>query len=163
MRKIGIALSFLGLGLLAFSCKGKQEEATKKTEELIEEVVEAVEEIELEFSDMHNSQNSLDWAGTYEGLLPCADCPGIEMQVELNYDNSYRMQTVYQDRDVETHSEGSFDWDQAGGNIYLQTRDGDRYIFKVQEGSLRMLDQEGNIITGELENNYILKQTQVKE
>lgn len=163
MKKIGVVLSLVVFSLLVFSCKGKQEEPTKNTEELIEEVVEAVEEIELEFSDMHNSQNSLDWAGTYEGVIPCADCPGIELQVELNYDNSYRIHTVYQERDVEIHSEGSFDWDQDGGKIYLQTREGARYIFKVQEGSLRMLDQEGEIITGELENNYILQQTQMKE
>ena len=26
-------------------------------------------------ADMHNSRNSLDWAGTYEGVLACADCP----------------------------------------------------------------------------------------
>ena len=26
--------------------------------------------------DLHSSQNALDWAGVYEGVLPCADCPG---------------------------------------------------------------------------------------
>ncbi|HSH50375.1 MAG TPA: copper resistance protein NlpE N-terminal domain-containing protein, partial [Bacteroidales bacterium] len=28
--------------------------------------------------DMHTSEISLDWQGTYKGVLPCADCPGIE-------------------------------------------------------------------------------------
>ena len=28
--------------------------------------------------DMHTSQISLDWAGTYSGVLPCASCEGIE-------------------------------------------------------------------------------------
>ena len=28
-----------------------------------------------------NSQNALDWAGTYKGILPCADCEGMKMQL----------------------------------------------------------------------------------
>ena len=31
----------------------------------------------------HNSRNALDWAGTYEGVLPCADCPGIQTRLSL--------------------------------------------------------------------------------
>ena len=29
--------------------------------------------------DDHNSQNSLDWSGTYKGIIPCADCEGIRL------------------------------------------------------------------------------------
>ena len=43
--------------------------------------------------DMHNSRNSLDWVGIYEGVLPCADCPGIKTRLTLNYDGSYRLVT----------------------------------------------------------------------
>lgn len=25
----------------------------------------------------HSSRNSLDWAGTYEGVLPCSGCRGV--------------------------------------------------------------------------------------
>ncbi|MDQ1242949.1 MAG: hypothetical protein QG550_2201, partial [Pseudomonadota bacterium] len=25
--------------------------------------------------DMHNSQNSLDWSGVYEGVVACQGCP----------------------------------------------------------------------------------------
>jgi uncharacterized lipoprotein NlpE involved in copper resistance len=44
-------------------------------------------------ADMHNSRNSLDWAGTYEGVLPYADCPGTKTRLTLNYDGSYRLVT----------------------------------------------------------------------
>lgn len=27
-------------------------------------------------ADMHNSQNSLDWSGAYEGILACEGFPG---------------------------------------------------------------------------------------
>ena len=30
-----------------------------------------------EIDSAHNAQNSLDWAGDYQGILPCADCEGI--------------------------------------------------------------------------------------
>ncbi len=29
-----------------------------------------------------NSQNSLDWPGTYTGTLPCADCEGIKTEIK---------------------------------------------------------------------------------
>ena len=46
--------------------------------------------------DIHNSRNSLDWAGTYEGVLPCADCPGTKTRLTLNQDGSYRLVTQAQ-------------------------------------------------------------------
>ena len=33
--------------------------------------------------DQHNSRNSLDWNGVYKGVLPCADCEGIETVITL--------------------------------------------------------------------------------
>ena len=43
----------------------------------------------------HNSRNSLDFAGVYEGVLPCADCPGIQTRLTLNRDVSYELSTLY--------------------------------------------------------------------
>ena len=28
-----------------------------------------------------NSRNSVDWNGTYRGIVPCADCEGIKTEV----------------------------------------------------------------------------------
>ncbi len=42
-------------------------------------------------ADMHTSQNSLDWAGVYEGVLPCADCPGIQTRLTLSRDETYEL------------------------------------------------------------------------
>ena len=36
----------------------------------------------------HNAQNSLDWNGTYKGVLPCADCAGIEKEITLYKDQT---------------------------------------------------------------------------
>ncbi len=40
-------------------------------------------------ADMHTSENSLDWHGTYYGVTPCASCPGIETELTLTPDLNY--------------------------------------------------------------------------
>lgn len=40
----------------------------------------------IEATDIHNAENSLDYEGTYKGVFPAADCPGIEITLTLNPD-----------------------------------------------------------------------------
>jgi hypothetical protein len=42
----------------------------------------------------HTSQNSLDWKGTYSGIIPGAG-PGIEMTVTLDEDSKYTVSRRY--------------------------------------------------------------------
>ena len=46
--------------------------------------------------DLHTRQNSLDWAGVYEGVLPCANCPGVRTRLTLQRDGSYQLVTQIQ-------------------------------------------------------------------
>jgi len=41
----------------------------------------------------------LTWTGYYEGILPCADCPGMRTALWVRDDSTYVKQTVYLDRD----------------------------------------------------------------
>lgn len=34
----------------------------------------------------HTAQHALDWAGTYQGILPCQGCPGTAIRVQLRPD-----------------------------------------------------------------------------
>lgn len=34
-------------------------------------------------------------AGTYHGVLPCADCPGMDTRLQLNADNTYLLTEQY--------------------------------------------------------------------
>lgn len=113
-----------------------------------------------EISDSHNSQNSLDWSGTYSGVLPCASCEGIETELKISSDGDYALTTSYmgvEDPMTET-IEGKFTWLEDGNTIKLEgIEEGSRSpFFKVEENRVRSLDLEGNIITGELENLYVL-------
>ncbi len=87
--------------------------------------------------DMHTSQNSLDWAGAYEGVLPCADCPGIKTRLTLKPDGRYELSTQYLDRQpVPTVETGKFFWNAAGNAVTLE---GNGQRFAVGEGRLLAL------------------------
>lgn len=108
-----------------------------------------------------NSQVSLDWAGVYQGVLPCADCEGIKTQLVLNEDLTYVLQTQYMGEYDSIFTEsGSFEWDDTGSKISLSNQENHDYI--VGENQLFRLDREGKRITGSLENHYILKKEQAE-
>ncbi|MEO3737524.1 copper resistance protein NlpE [Shewanella baltica] len=100
------------------------------------------------------SQNSLDWAGSYEGVLPCASCEGIQTLITLQSDNSFVQETVYLGKDEKILKlMGKAAWDEKGQKITLE--DGTQYL--VGENQLIMLDTQGQRITGDLATNYVLK------
>src|SRR5215472_3219133 len=94
-------------------------------------------------ADMHNSRNSLDWAGTYEGVLPCAGCPGTRTRLTLNQDGSYSLVTqALGSRGAARSVRGVFAW-QPGGNAITLDERGGRQQFSVGEGRLTLLRPEG--------------------
>ena len=106
----------------------------------------------------HNSRNSLDWAGTYTGIIPCADCEGIKIQLTLNDDETYEISYLYIGKsDMPYVFSGTFTWDDTGSKIILPREDFDFPIsYQVGEGKLFQLDLDGNPITGEFAEMYIL-------
>lgn len=105
----------------------------------------------------HNAQNSLDWAGIYQGTLPCADCGGIETELTLNADGTYALTEKYLDKEGEPFaSQGTFVWNEAGNIVTLQTGDQTGRQFMVGENTLSHLDMEGKVIEGELAEFYVL-------
>lgn len=108
--------------------------------------------------DGHNSQNSVDWSGVYRGVLPCADCEGIAIELELNTDHSYKLAYQYQGSDMDViREEGKFEWDDSGSKITLNGEKAMVRRLQVGENQLFSLDGDGNRITGELAEMFILK------
>ncbi len=97
---------------------------------------------------------SLDWAGTYQGILPCADCPGIKTQLLLNSDMTYKIKTSYLERGVGIENEGKFSWNNKGNIITLDSNYNQKYL--VGENKLFSLDGEGKRITGDIADRFIL-------
>ncbi|RKS87457.1 NlpE-like protein [Orbus hercynius] len=107
------------------------------------------------------TQTSLDWAGIYQGVLPCADCEGINTTLTLNQDGSFKLQEVYEKgkmRYIPEVTVGKIEWNKTQPVIYLQDGSEKRTFF-VGEGYVTAYDMEGNPIHSQL--NYTLKQTQV--
>lgn len=91
----------------------------------------------------HNSRNAVDWAGTYEGVTPCADCPGIKLRLTLRADGRYELATQYLDRQpTPTTVRGSFTWNAAGSAITLDSAGGGQQ-FRVGEGRLLQMNRDG--------------------
>ncbi|WP_151720543.1 copper resistance protein NlpE [Gemmobacter serpentinus] len=102
------------------------------------------------------SQNALDWAGRYEGLLPCADCAGIRSVLDLTEDGHFTLSETYEGKGGTAFvTKGRFTWDAAGSVITLG-KGSDLRRFKVGEGRIWHLDQQGRVIDGALAENYIL-------
>lgn len=148
MRKAVLLIA--AIGLVAIGCKnGSKEESNSAKEEIVEVV--------SELPDHHNSENSLDWAGVYEGTTPCADCEGIKNTLMLDDEGSFELSQVYLGKEETPFvQKGEFVWNEAGSAITLNTSD-KSLMFKVGENEVTMLDQEGNVVTGELASSYVLK------
>jgi copper homeostasis protein (lipoprotein) len=98
---------------------------------------------------------------TFRGVLPCADCPGIEHHLDVYADGTYALRLVYQDR---PESESVFDdigrWSVSQGRPALVLRGGREGAVQfalLEDGGLRLLDLEGQPIESDL--NYTLTRT----
>lgn len=110
--------------------------------------------------DMHTSEISLDWAGTYQGVLPCADCAGIDTYVNIDYDGTFKINRTYLGKsDSNFHFEGTFKWSEDGSTIILdiENKSAMPYQYFVGENYLIQLDLDGNRINGELAEAYYLE------
>ncbi|MBW6480287.1 MAG: copper resistance protein NlpE [Bacteroidales bacterium] len=143
MSKLSSALlaAFVILGL---SC-GRQSSERSTTEE-----------VPAEFYDMHNARISLDYVGSYQGVLPCADCEGIRTEVILLDESQFIRKTQYIGQDDMVFEEsGIYTWDDAGNIITLQGTEKPNQYF-VSENRIFHLDIDGDRIEGELADQYIL-------
>ncbi|WP_224484052.1 copper resistance protein NlpE N-terminal domain-containing protein [Robertkochia aurantiaca] len=129
----------------------------KETEKETSPVAEKPDYMDTE----HNSKNALDWAGTYHGTLPCADCEGIRTEIVLSDDGTFIKRNRYLGKSGEIEkSEGSFQWNESNQKITLTIDGRNEESYFVGENVLFKLDSEGNRIEGDLASNYALKKAQ---
>jgi uncharacterized lipoprotein NlpE involved in copper resistance len=92
--------------------------------------------------DMHTSRDALDWAGTYEAMLACADCAGVHTRLTLERDGSFELFSRRLARDAApSTAQGMFDWEPGGSVIVLDTEAGAQR-FAVGEGRLLRLESD---------------------
>lgn len=82
------------------------------------------------------AQTSLDWAGEYKGLLPCADCAGIQTELELKADKTYELTEEYQGgkgSGQKFEVKGTFSFDKANPSIIVLDKAAENRKFFVGE------------------------------
>lgn len=94
--------------------------------------------------DMHTSRLALDWAGTYEGVLPCVDCAGTRVRLALEDGGSFTLHELsFRSGAAESVQSGRFEWMPDGNAIRLDGAGGGR-AFAVGEGRLILLGDDGS-------------------
>lgn len=134
-------LLFLVLSLFAFSaCNSgwEKQETTGRT-----------------IGQTGNEPMTNHWVGTYEGVIPCADCPGIKITLTLAADTTFSEKREYLEREQVLNYKGSFTWDEPGKTLTLQG-DHETQKYKVENNQLLFLDKDGKRITGVLADHYAL-------
>lgn len=98
-------------------------------------------------------------AGTYEGTLPAADCPGIKTVLTIKADSTYQIEQDYIDQ-KDGHNEASGVFKVLDDNVLMLVRpsSGGHTFYKVKaDNIIVMTDSVGNEPEGEIARFYVLK------
>lgn len=101
---------------------------------------------------------------TYQGLIPCADCPGIDYHLNLLPDHRYALRMSYRDREAQFDEQGR--WQLSGNGKVLILRDENfqprQWAVQKNGQRLRMLDLEGHVVQSQL-NYDLTRQAQFQQ
>ncbi len=135
----------LGLSLLTACGGGSRQEATDST------LTAAIGAAGADISGPASKA-----AGSYQGTLPCADCPGIDYQLSLYEDHHYKELMIYRERNNNQPVVDTGLWKMENDSVIrLSGNQGQQFMFA--DGKLYQLDRQGQRITGALADNYILR------
>ena len=153
MNSTSILICILFL-MVAAGCKPKKSSEEDQNPDAEKESPEATPA----YADQaHTSRNSLDWNGTYQGVIPCADCTGIKTSLTLMDTGEFSRTLTYLGKEDPVRPDsGTFQWDETGSKITINPTEGEPQMYMVGENILFHLDREGNRVTGELAANYQL-------
>ena len=94
------------------------------------------------------------------GRLPCADCEGIDVSLQLNKnDNSYIMNSVYKGSRVDSSNNSFKDtgtWSTHGVDTLVLSGRNNPVKYIKTDSTLTQLDGDGKVITGSLAGMFVL-------
>lgn len=91
---------------------------------------------------------------SWRGILPCADCEGIETSLFLEKDGTWVMNQHYQGAKAPSSFASYGSWARTADKLVLTDTQGEKHYFQAKGEGLEMLDREGNPIESQF--NYTL-------
>jgi len=106
---------------------------------------------------VHIAQPLLDtiYTNTYEGVIPCPDCPGMESSIRI-YNDSTISRTIYYEGKNELPTTKVGTW-KLKDSVFIATFDREKLFFKIKDAN-RILRVGSDLkeVEGEFASDYIL-------
>ncbi len=111
----------------------------------------------LAVSSCVNQRESVDeLAGTYYGLLPCEDCPGVSVKLEIGGSETFTLQTTYIGKE-DRSSTVTGKYSRSGDSIItLESKIIEQNKLMVLDDQLFVLGNQSESIQGEYSDDFIL-------
>ena len=108
---------------------------------------------------MVNAKEEIRWAGTYQGIFPCADCEGVATMLMLNPDRTYALRTrMLGKENIDKKRNGTFIWLPDNNHIRLLGK-GQKQVFHVGKGFLELTQPDGRAIETDKKENFYLEKS----
>jgi copper homeostasis protein (lipoprotein) len=102
---------------------------------------------------------SAQWEGNYRGIMPCAECAGIQTTVSLNSDMTYSIRFKHLDKSdsIIEHS-GKFELIDKGNTVVLKDPQITHHVlsYHIGENVLTLVDAYGNDVNYKRQDSYTL-------
>lgn len=148
MKKVFLLIAAIGF---LYSCGGSQK--AQEDQGSVSEFADIAKGMKA----AHNAQNSLDYQGVYSGKLPTASGEGVNVSITIEETTFVKKTEYIGKKDAPIEEKGNYTWNNEGNTITLEgVKDSPNKYF-VGENTLTQLDMDGNRITGEHADLYILR------
>ncbi|MDO5090677.1 MAG: copper resistance protein NlpE [Cardiobacteriaceae bacterium] len=105
-----------------------------------------------------NARQSQNWLGTYQGILPCANCEGIATMVVLENNGKYTLRTRQLGlEDKDRKYQGTYSW--KNDSTLVLSGDAQEKVFTVYDGYLQAMMPDGSPIPAHPGANYRLEKS----
>lgn len=120
--------------------------------------VASVEVVPEEQNDGCCGITTENYFGTYEGVLPCADCGGKKTILSILEDGTYHLEYEYLDKGEGVIEENGVYYLYNDSLIQTVTpSSGDKTYYSIQAGAIVLCDSLGTVSEGSLKDLYVLK------
>ncbi len=148
--KTALAATLMGALLVLAGCKTVESGAIKDSGNVLQATAAAITASKVQLATLE------EVPGTYEGVLPCADCEGIDTTYHIHADGTFTTVDRYQGTKDVFKSSGRWVY-KKGILILTDDTDPQPYMIRAELGQLRLLDADGSAVTDELAEHYVLK------